>query len=152
MTPKGLLHGVCDGESGGEIDCVSTAYSDGSRDYFAFQRHMLNPNTEQLQRAANVRGEANRVAMQFREAFQRFKKINTQLTEQRAWELAILNHNWPYAAEQIAKGNTAFLEKPAAWVEAIGAHENGRLIRTGWEWANFYVKTKAIYVTSWHVA
>lgn len=60
-----------------------------------------------------------------------------------ATRLAVLNHNYPYAADKISRvgtsGLSSYWTKPATWVESIGAKfPDGWPIRTPLEWCQHY--------------
>lgn len=163
VTPKGLLKGICLGESGGIIPATSTAYSNGSRDYGPLQDNLLNPSEAQLREAFNPRLQAHEVGEARRSAFDFFLGQPGAPDDAEAWRLAVLSYNWPAAANEIAagrgdtwtytsSGKKYHLSDSAPWIEAIGAHQGARLIRTGWEWCTFYINTKVVYVTSWSVS
>lgn len=154
-TPKGLLRGICEGESGNIIPCTTPLYTDGSRDYGPFQAHLHNPSQERLEVAYNPNKEAVSVATETRGRFDKYvKTVGTQS----AWECAVLYHNWPAAAEQLAKSNTNWvyesegksytLNDRAPWIEALGVPG----VTTGMQWCKFYIEKKIIYVTSWTVS
>lgn len=57
--------------------------------------------------------------------------------EERAWRLAALHHNWPYAAETLSKGGR-LSDKTATWAPVGLTFPDGHPVRTYWEWAQFY--------------
>jgi hypothetical protein len=159
LTPKGLLKGICFGESGGIIPATSTLYPNGSRDYGPLQDNLLNPSDADLREAFNVRLQAREVGVQRLSAYDFFHGQPGAQSQEEAWRLAVLSYNWPAAANKIAaglgsswtytsEGHQYKLADPAPWIERIGVAG----VSTGWEWAKFYIDTKVVYVTSWSVS
>lgn len=73
--------------------------------------------------------------------------IADEVTNRLAWQLAVLAHNWPEAAEHIAfhgsiYDNPTFDTQPVKWVEAA---TRGRL-RTPREWVVSYIERATVYV------
>jgi hypothetical protein len=58
-------------------------------------------------------------------------------THERAWRLAALNHNWPYAAARLAHGYT-LSDKAAPWVPKGTRFKDGTPVVTYLDWAKFY--------------
>ncbi len=159
-TPKGLLKGICFGESGGIVPTTSAFYPDGSRDYGPMQTNLTKPDEARCKQAFSPTDALLEVAEQLMTAYARFRLANASLTPEEAWRLAVLNYNWPAAAQQIAEGHEStwtyvesgtgirrHMSDPAPWVEAFGISG----VSTGAEWAQFYVDSKVVYVTAWTV-
>jgi peptidoglycan hydrolase-like protein with peptidoglycan-binding domain len=66
----------------------------------------------------------------------------TRGNDRRAWEMASLFHNWPYAADRLARGYT-LSDKEAPWVPQ-SVRDQG--INTYAEWADYYVDKVTKYV------
>jgi hypothetical protein len=85
-------------------------------------------------------------------------------TDELAWYLTVLRHNWPSAVSHIINGDTnwqyseyvkqadgsyqkvlRWMDEPAVWITNIGVPG----VRTGFEWADHYVRTKSSYVEVW---
>lgn len=158
LVPEGLIKGICFGESGGIIPATSGLYASGSRDYGPLQDNMTNPTQGQLENAFNPKYEVLKVAHELNNSYTKFIGKPGAKTPEEAWKLAVLNYNWPAAAEQIAKGNGNMWQyesegkryhmyDPAPWVKNIGVPG----VTTGLQWAEFYVQSKIVYVTSWSV-
>lgn len=140
--PKGLLDGLIEGESGWMVGAVSWLVA-GGVDCGWIQRRVLDSNfsTAAFHKAFNADVQFPLVAKDLRETKDQFRKLPGATTERRAWELAILSHNWPAGANQLAHG-TPLSTKPAAWVEQIGVSG----VSTPAQWANFYISSKTSYV------
>lgn len=160
VVPAGLLKGICLGESGGIIPTTSTLYPNGSRDYGPLQDNLTHPAQAALKEAFDVVLQAREVAERVRSTFASFHGQPGAKSEEDAWRLAVLNYNWPAAANQIAAGHADTwiytesgtgvhrkLSAPAPWVEAYRIPG----VRTGLDWCHFYVATKAVYVKNWSV-
>ena len=150
LPPK-LLASIGKGESGYYTACVSGLTSDGGRDYGAYQDHLVNPTQEQLATAFTIADLALDTAQNLRENKDRYylgKKFVGAKTHQRAWELAALSHNWPYAAERLALGLSIYAsgdDVPRQWI--IDATK-GRL-STANQWVAEQISTKTSLVTLW---
>lgn len=158
-VPKGLLKGICFGESGGIIPATSSIYPNGSRDYGPLQDNLTNPSQTRLRGAFNVALQARVVGHEINTTFNRLHGMLGAHTNEQAWRLAIAYYNWPAGANAIARGERDTwvyvsngkhykLEDPAPWVEQY--HVSG--VRTGLEWINFYVNSKITYVNSWTIS
>lgn len=160
LTPDGLLRGLCEGESSNIIPETTPPYpNDGSRDYGAFQRHAVHPTYAQLRSYYNVTAAALLAAQVINEKYRGFKGMIGAKTDEAAWKLALLHHNWQSAAFALAEGlrdtwvyksddKYYHLADPAPWIENIGAPG----VHTGLQWIDFYVNKKIVYVQDWSIA
>lgn len=161
VVPTGLLKGICLGESGGIIPTTSTVYPNGSRDYGPLQDNLTHPSQAALREAFDVVLQAREVAERVESTFVSFHGQAGAKSEEDAWRLAVLNYNWPAAANQIAAGHADTwiyteagtgahrkLNVPAPWVQTYGIPG----VSTGLDWCHFYVASKVVYVQSWTVA
>lgn len=159
-VPTGLLKGICLGESGGIIPTTSSLYPNHSRDYGPLQDNLTAPTQQALREAFDIVLQAKEVAGRVRSTFESFHGQPGAKSTETAWRLAVLNYNWPAAANQIAAGHQqtwTYIESgtqikrhlidPAPWVEQYGVPG----VRTGLEWCEFYVAGKVVYVKSWTV-
>lgn len=154
LPPK-LLQSIGYAESGYYTACTSGLTSDGGRDYGAYQDHQVNPSQAQLAESYTISVLALDTAKKIRTIKDLYwNGRNTTYkgikTHQRAWELAALYHNWPYAADRLARGLSIYLEpgsddKPKQWI--IDATK-GRL-QTPNQWVTEQIYTKTIFVTNW---
>jgi hypothetical protein len=142
MTPPGLLAGLCNIESSYQWACVSPLNSNGTHDYGVTQWSLTQPGESQLLAAFNPDTSAHTLAGEVRGFY---NAVVGKVGNQRTWELAALNHNWPAAAFALADGNEAWLNKPFAFTTAKG-------YATGLDYANHYIAVATAQVTSWTVA
>lgn len=158
-TPAGLLKGICLGESGGIISATTALYGDNGRDYGPFQDHLVNPTQAELRDAYNVSAAAVNTRGQVVSGYQFYHGQAGALEVEKAWRLAVLQHNWPAASDQIAAGHgdtwtyqsgghSYKLADPAPWIQNIGVPG----VTTGWQWCKFYIDSKITYVTNWSIA
>jgi peptidoglycan hydrolase-like protein with peptidoglycan-binding domain len=161
LTPKGLLKGIVEGESGYVIPTTSAQYPNHTRDYGPYQDNKLVTSDEvTLKHAFQVGQQGHRTAEQLAIAFRQYSNRPGTQTAERGWHCAILSYNWPAAAEQIANGTAETwtyteeasgkqykLNDPAPWIEQYGVPG----VTTGWDWIKFYISSKDLYVTSWVV-
>lgn len=150
--PKNLLKSIAHGESGYYTACTSGMTNDGGRDYGVYQDHQINPSQVQLATSFNISLLAADTAEKIRTIKDKYYAgaiYKGAKTHQRAWELACLYHNWPYAADRLAKGLCIYSDcsddKPKQWI--IDA-TNGRL-STPNQWVAEQIATKTIFVTNW---
>lgn len=176
QIPDGLAKGIMEGESGFAVGAVNWDVP-GGVDCGPIQ---LRVYTDQFgdedvwRRAFGYDGIAwSMAALADQKA--KFHGMAGAKTTKSAWRLAILNHNWPSAAANYAKGLTDWtyfakwypggpiddgqtvstardyevrrytMRTKAQWVIKASA---GRIL-TGESWANHYVDSKVTYVKSW---
>lgn len=146
--PKRLLEGQIERESGNWILAQNRAVS-GGIDCGYTQRRVYDKdygNWSVVSRAFSPKYQINLSARQLRERHDAFvvrpgvtnptvlSYIPSEL--ERAWRLALLNHNWPYAAARLADGGT-LSDRTASW--AGGAKfKDGTSVVTYMDWAKFY--------------
>lgn len=58
-------------------------------------------------------------------------------TAERAWRLALLAHNWPFAAEELASGRS-LPDRTAHWIPAGVRFPDGTPVVTWRDWCEFY--------------
>lgn len=147
--PTGLLRGIIEGESGGQWDCISPLYPNGTRDFGPLQTNLPDRGPEIPRKEAfNVGRKCAAVRAEVAEQHALYVGKPGAPDEKEAWRLAILHYNWPAAADAIAYGHdTSWLDREQAWIIAQGVDG----VRTGWEWATFYVNSKSAYITTWAV-
>jgi len=159
QVPKGLLRGICMGESGGIVPCTSERYINGTRDYGPFQVNLSTSGPEApIHRAFVPSLAAGDTAADLQQPHSRYRALGC--AEERAWRLAVLHYNWPAAADQIAEGHGdtwTYIESGtgarrkladrAPWIVAFHVPN----VETGWEWCTFYIDSKVLYVSEWKV-
>lgn len=147
--PVGLLRGLIEGESGFAVACYSPHPSDSGFDLGPFQ-DSIEPsaigNQTRYKRAFDVQLMATDTANKIRRQFDEYVKF---VHNKRAWELAVLYHNWPAAADNLAKIGRIYKnqsqDEPQQWIiDASG----GRL-KTARQWVDSYIAKKFLYVTKY---
>lgn len=151
--PKYLMKGLIEGESGYFLGNVNWGVSGGIDCGVIQDRVIVNFNSQtSLEAIPDSR---------WHDAFSPKKSIDTTAaklrrkkdeyfgkpgasTHKRAWELAILYHNWEAGAEKLAKGGILSKES-AQWVIDIGV----RGVSSPADWAEFYIQGKTVYVTDY---
>lgn len=140
--PPGTLESIMENESGFILAAYSKHPSDEGIDLGSYQKSIVPGSftQENFRKAYNVVRMAEETAAKLRQVFERFVSYGVVNTR-RAWELAILSHNWPAAAERLAQGKSIFIDparddQPAEWVIKASA---GRL-QTPREWVESYIK------------
>jgi hypothetical protein len=85
-----------------------------------------------------------RLAASLRDRKDAFHGAAGARTHQAAWELAVLNHNWPWGAHRLASGEQ-LSEEPAQWVQSVGVPG----VESPADWANHYIRQGTLYVSKW---
>jgi hypothetical protein len=154
--PRGLLKSIASNESGFALSAAGPHGKDEGWDIGAFCRSSgpNYPSQDFLQTAYNVKESAEWTANHVIEAKKALKnppipsKYFTDLAnndkDKFMWQLAILSHNWPVGARNIASRGSATYDDdaPTDWI--IFA-TNGRL-RTPREWCLSYIYRATVYV------
>jgi len=144
-TPPGLPAGLCAMESSYFWPCVSPQNPNKSYDVGVAQDSILPSEwtVARLTRAANPDAATHVLAHEvaaFHDGY-----VALKLADRRAWEVAAMAHNWPWAADKLAHGDTASLNKPFAFTTAKGYD-------TALDYCNHYIAQACSQVTSWAVA
>jgi hypothetical protein len=150
--PVNLLRGVIEGESGFYVGAVNWSVA-GGVDCGYVQRRVYEgdySNDAVFRKAFDGKQQFDAVAKELRTLKETFFGRKGATTHRRAWELAVLNHNWPAAADRLSRGLSIYLDpakdnQPADWVIAVGVPG----VTTPRQWADFYIASKTQYVTSW---
>lgn len=157
--PIGLLKSIASNESGFALAAAGPHLNDSGWDVGAFCRSSGSsyPDQEFLYEAYDVRKSAKWTAnhvIAAKEALtyppvksRYYTEMGEDNEKEFLWKLAILSHNWPVAARNIASRGTAMItagadDKPAQWI--IDA-TNGRL-STPRQWCMGYVARATVYV------
>lgn len=139
QLPRGLLRGMIDTESQGHIGAVNWS-TPGGVDCSYVQRRVYEHefDTAAERRAFDGPYQLELLGRTLRERFNRFYARTENKV--RAWRLAALAHNYPYAADRLSYGpwRTRYSTSPQAWVEAVGADfDDGAPVRTPLEWCHY---------------
>lgn len=157
--PGGILVSIVNNESGFAVAAVSLHFDRKGFDLGAFQKSTSNtaPQSE-IEQAYRIDVQAEGAANRLRQVHDRFtdpwpveswylREIAGGNRGHMAWQLAVLSHNWPAAAENIAKTGHIFSDPDTDdmlqdWiVEASG----GRL-STSREWVVSYIERATVYL------
>lgn len=149
--PKGLLKSVASNESGFALAAYSAHPSDPNGfDIGPYQQAFppMERSQQNYANAYNARWSADVTGKAIRERKTRFRAAPKVSTDQRAWQLAVLSHNWPLAAENLAFHGSIFLDptqdtQSAAWVIAA----SGGRLRTPQQWAEHYIQAATAFCT-----
>ena len=149
--PDGLLTGIMANESGFAVGAYAS-HGDGGFDLGPYQ--MSFPPMVRTQanyvKAYNVKLMSVEAGKKFRTAKDSFRKAPKVSTDKRAWELAILSHNWPAAADNLA--NLGSINRDASqddqsqnWILAA----SGGAMSTPRQWVDHYIQKSSVFITSW---
>lgn len=141
-VPAGLLRGLVEGESGELIGAVSWS-SPGGVDCSYVQRRVYESQfgTDAEYRAFDALYQLNLLARRLRERKDAFYGRENVVSHERAWRLATLHHNYPYAADKLSHGEwkTSYSTSPQDWVIRIGARfDDGTPVETPLQWCKWY--------------
>ena len=145
--PTGLLRGIMENESGYVVGSANWSVP-GGVDVALMQERVYTADYGDAARWREAMGLGGVIdaARTLREAYDRLHGLPGATTAKRAWELAALNHNYPYGADQIARGH-GLSTAPKAWVQAIRVPG----VDSPAEWAEFYIGKVTPYVKDWTV-
>jgi len=150
--PMGLLKSIASNESGFVLAAYSPHPSDGGFDFGPYQLAFppAEMNETIYQSACDSRVMAIHVgsdARQFKNQFRQAPKVDS---DKYAWQLAVLYHNWPFAAHNLANigsiyPNAAMDDVPQAWIVSA----SGGRLATPRQWVDHYIAASTVFVTSW---
>jgi len=143
-VPKGLVEGICEGESGNYIAAVNSKVAGGT-DCGYTQRRVYTPYEEAaVKRAFDSLYQVNLLVKTLVSRYKAYvvksAVVKRDDTEEYAWRLATLHHNWPYAADRLANGYTLSTQV-ANWVPD-SAPDWAKTYRG---WAKYYAMGSAQY-------
>lgn len=141
-VPKNLLGALIRGESGGYIAAVNHSVPGGTDCGFV-QRRVYNGATHAtILEAFDPMYQIKKLKEDFNDLFKQFSRFAAVRSRpdaaEYAWRLAVLSHNWPAGAQQLAEGSALSDTKKATWVPASVKFPDGEPVNTYAEWAEFY--------------
>jgi hypothetical protein len=144
-TPRGLIEGQINGESGGYFAAVNAQVA-GGLDLGLTQRRVYGPPFDPAKVAAAF-DPVGSVAWSVKELYDRAETYGVgrhSACPFNRWELAVLHHNWPYAAGKYHRyGRLPYPNKVATWAPE-GVPDSAKT----WDgWAHFYVEQMTKGVT-----
>jgi hypothetical protein len=142
--PSGLLFSIVEGESGCFIAAVNWSVA-GGVDCGLTQRRVLGPpfDDAEVKRAFDSQYEVSLLRTQLHERFDTFRTRAAVHTDERAWRLACLAHNYPAGADRISRTEykelSSYWTTTQSWVVAIGAKfPTGESVKTPYGWCAHY--------------
>lgn len=150
-----LLKGLIEGEAGYMLAATTALYGNGTRDLGAVMRNTLMTEQAAVRAAFFIRDQIIKTARDIRNQHDSYVGDRGIPTDRKAWETAILYHNWQAAAAQVAAGtfdgwrytsrNVRYgVDDPAPWIIEIGVSG----VVTARQWCKHYIESKTLYV-SW---
>lgn len=144
-VPDGLIRSLVEGESGNLIAAVNWSVP-GGVDCSYCQRRVYEANysdTDIVKRAFDGRYQMQLLGGSFKAHHDAYYGDPGAPSHETAWRLAILYHNYEYAADKIASVGVSHLDSywttEQDWVKSIGAHfADGVQVKTPLEWCKFY--------------
>jgi hypothetical protein len=157
--PQGILISIANNESGFALSAYNKHTKDTGFDLGPFQRNLPSGATqEQMRHALNAALTVSWAAERIQVAHAEFSNptpvsswyltnIGKGRRDNFAWQLALLNHNWPEAAFGIWKRGSIFVDatkdlQPALWVEEA---TDGTL-HSSREWVVAYIARSAAFL------
>lgn len=145
--PSGLIYGLVEAEAGFRIGAVNWSQP-GGVDCGYVQRRVYGPPWDEdlVKDAFNANLQINKFAATTKEQYLKFRDSHRYPAvatkpnpEEYAWRLACLHHNWPYAADRLAKGYQLSASAPSdPWWPTGVKFDDGELVKTYRDWAAFY--------------
>jgi Putative peptidoglycan binding domain len=141
-VPRGIIDGLVMGESGGYVDAKNWSVN-GGVDLSYVQRRVAYPvqSATAVERAYNPPYQFGLVVDNILEDQARYLAYPYVATRadhwEYAWRLAVLEHNWPYGSQQLARGQK-LSSQPATWVPPGTRFDDGAAVATFADWAKFY--------------
>lgn len=136
QLPVGLARGLIENESSFMLAAFTEHPSDSGFDLGAWQDSYPVPGSQEDYRASlDVSVMAYRTCEKLRLRYDAYRSAGAP--SRLAWECAALYHNWPAAADRMARGlgPTTRPDDPAGWVERA----SGGRLETPREWADAYI-------------
>jgi peptidoglycan hydrolase-like protein with peptidoglycan-binding domain len=150
--PSGLSKGLMENESGYAVAAYSAHPSDDGFDIGPYQQSFppAQRNEPNYAAAYNAKEMSEVSGKEMRTQKDFFRKQPQVTTDKRAWELAALNHNWPAAAQSLARKGSIYNDpakdnETQAWIVSA----SGGRLHTATEWVNAYISKATLYCTSW---
>lgn len=146
--PRRLLESMAQNESGFWLAAFAPHPSDGGFDLGALQKSFPTPGSRsEYLGALEVVGMAATTARKVRAQYDAYVPLTHD--RRRAWELAVLSHNWPTAADNLARTGHVYKDasrdnRIEAWIVSAS---RGRL-HTPLEWVNSYI-SRATLLVDW---
>lgn len=133
--PKRLLEGCMENESGFAIACYSEHPSDTGFDLGPYQDSIEPGKGSQARyvKAYNAASMALDTGRKYRTQYDLYRRRGVE--SDRAWRLAVLYHNWPWAADRLSRGLSVGWDNRAGWVEQA----SGGRLHTNGEWITAYI-------------
>ena len=136
--PKGLVEGQINGESGGYFAAVNSKVA-GGLDLGLTQRRVYGPPFDKalVAGALDPIGSVSQSAIELFNWAENYREGRHPNCPFNRWELAVLHHNWPWAADQYWRyGKLPNPTRVATWVPE-GAPDSAKT----WDgWAHYYVE------------
>lgn len=150
--PDGLLKGLMANESGFIIPAYSRHPSDTGFDLGPYQQSFPpgRSNEQSYAAAYNAKTMADLAARNMRQLKDRYRQAPHVATDEWAWQLAALSHNWPMAAQNLANigsiyQNPSTDNEPQAWIQVA----SGGALSTPRQWVEHYIAKACLYVQSY---
>lgn len=157
-VPRGLLKSLMANESGFILGAFSRHPSDSGFDLGAYQNSIQpgGASNAEYEHSYSVAEMAEEVASRMDAQHDAFShpvgswyltNIGGGNPERFAWQLALLNHNWPVAAQGIAERGSIYQDAtrdtlPEDWI----VQASGGRLHTPREWVTEYVRKATVYV------
>jgi Putative peptidoglycan binding domain len=141
-VPRGVIDGLVQGESTGLVDAKNWQQL-GGVDLSYVQRRVTYPVVSEtaVRRAYDPPFQFAKVTEDFvadQAKYLAYPYVQSRVDKfEYAWRLAVLEHNWPYGAGQLAQG-IGLSNRTADWAPVGSCFEDGAPVVTYSDWAKFY--------------
>lgn len=150
--PKGLSKGLMENESGYAVAAYSSHSGGEGFDLGPYQQSFppADQNEPTYAAAYNARTMADISGKEMRTQKDFFRNQPKVSTDKYAWQLAALSHNWPAAAQSLARRGMIYNDpdKDNETQQWIVTASGGRL-HTATEWVHAYILKATLYCQDW---
>lgn len=141
--PNGLLRSLCEGESGNYIAAVNWNVSGGCDCGYVQRRVYMPPTQTAIKLAFDSLHQFKLLKTRVLSLKAAYRSRPAVHSNERAWRLAVLSHNYPLASDRFSrteeKDLSSYWTTPQKWVIQIGAHfADGTTVQTPKAWCEFY--------------
>jgi hypothetical protein len=150
--PDGLLKGLMENESGYAVAAFSAHPSDAGFDLGPYQKSFSSPRGSQTEyaHAYSAKAMADDTGRNSRQQKDNYRRAPKVTTDKYAWQLGVLSHNWPLAAENLSRYGSIFRDPSQdnvtqEWI----VKASGGTLHTARQWVDHYIAKGCVYITSW---
>ena len=150
--PDGLLKGLMENESGFAVAAYAAHPGSAGFDLGPYQHSFTSQSAAQADyaHAYSAKAMAEDAGANMRQVKDTYRRAPHVTSDKYAWQLAVLSHNWPAAAENLARIGSIFRDASQDTVrqEWIVSASGGGM-STARQWVAHYIEKGCLYITTW---